>query len=413
MSSSISFKKDNTINIIGCGDVILSRMLPALLFGNMNIEPAHIRIFSTDESDKKRLKAFKAFKGIRFITPNGSPIEKQEAIVKACINQNSPVIIATPSDSHYFYLTKIAEAGLTVICEKPLARFTKEITNIRINADLYRKNLFALSNYSLEKALPLTYFFQLNPAHLPLLEIKNTSKPNSIINAVELSNLLADLGQIEKIDLYLNEGIERSPVGETRLWTEGPNEHAFETLLHLIVLAHKVLKSFSFSLDDLSLDCIRGSCSEGATSGATTYLRLTNWKQQVSDNGSPTKPFVNLTCGKYMPEHLKKRGGRLMFTNGSIDVDFDSMNILVKANKKPEFMITNKCSGKYSSLAALVNRFLHSGYGGTRFDEFDDQVKVLDWMTSFEFETKKHFTYSTHYDGLLEDFEIKNLIHEI
>ena len=130
MSPTTNFKRDNTINIIGCGDVVINRILPALLMGDLNIKPLHIKIFSSEPSDRKKLRSNKAFKNINFVCPKGNIQEKQDAIVKECITQNSPVIIATPSDSHYFYLTKFTSANLPVICEKPLVRFKNEIQNI-------------------------------------------------------------------------------------------------------------------------------------------------------------------------------------------------------------------------------------------------------------------------------------------
>ncbi len=412
MAPSTNFKRDNTINIIGCGDAVLNRMLPALLDGPSSIQPTHIKIFSTELDDRKRLKDIKKFKNIEFFCPKGSIDDQQDAIVKECISQNSPVIIATPSDSHYFYLTKLAAAGLPVICEKPLVRFTNEIKNVYGNADLYKENLFALSYYSLEKALPLTYFFQLNSAHLPFLKFTGINELAIGSQQAALANILDELGRIEEIDLYLHEGTERSPEGTTRLWTERPNEHAFETLVHLIILTNKILKSYSISLDDLKLDCVKGSCQEASTSGATTYLRLTNWGSGEISTSDLRSPYVSLACGKYMPEHLKKRGGTLKFLNGIIEVDFDKMSIVVKSHDRPAFTIENRYSKKYWTLASLVNRFLHSGYEGARFDEFNEQIEVLSWMSSYKFEANRGFKYSINFEGVLESFEIKNALSE-
>ena len=390
MTPATNFKNSNTINIIGCGDVVLNRLIPGILNSDLNIEHQHLTVYSIDPSDQERLRAFPEYRKIAFNCPSGSIEEKQSKIVKECISHASPVIIATPSDSHYYYLTKLIAANLPVICEKPLVRFKPEITHIIKNAQDYRGNLFALSYYTLEKALPLTYFLQLNTTHKPLLEFKYQFRDAIDTDNTLILEIQENLGKLTGIELYLLEGVERSPDGNNRKWTERQNEHAYETMLHLVLLAHKILGHYEFDIQTMDFDCVRGCREKQSDEKPTTYLQLDNDEQSKTNKHIP---LIKLAAGKYVPPHLTQRGGILRFEDGYIELNFDLKTLKAYIGPNCVLEIKNKYIGNYMTLSMLMNFFLQSGYEGVRFDEFEDQIEVLKWMSSYDFNPDTFFTY--------------------
>ena len=167
-------KPITAIAIIGAGDVVRRRLLPALvspLTGKsdqtrVRTEPVEINRKAIRVFDLAAFSAAGPTIDLTIQLPNGRSVKRPvrikyerhpQEIVAEIASNLVPTIIATPPDSHFYYLSMLSLQGIRFAVEKPISVFEPEIRTLGSAAGeaLFEQG-FAMSYYALEKALPST-----------------------------------------------------------------------------------------------------------------------------------------------------------------------------------------------------------------------------------------------------------------
>jgi len=201
--------KSPRISIVGAGDVVSKRLLPAIkkLFPKMQIDIFHKDVCKIDE-EAYHYYNFKD-KIIRYM--KRSEIEKK-------IMTSDILWIATPSHKHIPILEEwIYKNNKFIVIEKPLTSDMQELNKVKnyMNSPMWNK-VFSLSYYYQEKALPLTYIFNPNLFYEKYLTFKGMlgrEWQDLRLDGEEWRNLLLGLGDLKKCSIEILEG------EENREWT--------------------------------------------------------------------------------------------------------------------------------------------------------------------------------------------------
>ncbi|MFN3465134.1 MAG: Gfo/Idh/MocA family oxidoreductase [Terricaulis sp.] len=399
-----SFKRNSNTMVIGAGDVAMKRLLPAMR-RIMKAGPFKANVVVHSLSDLRLRTMEHPFELILR--------ESTEAILADARVGAGAAIITTPSDKHMVYVRPLVESGLRVVCEKPLSSVRAEIDELQARRGAYRDNVFALSYYVLEKALPLTFFLEGNRAFLKYLCISRTDTAGmreitGDAAVDEVQRFRAALGEPRSISIRVVEGLENSPTSGSRAWTEAPGGLMFETAIHpllLMVKAQRALapgqwNSIGEFLQVFKPQRLCGRSLEAARADATTFLRM----RQAAAQGTPE---IDITVAKYAPQAERSRRGEIRCARGSLRFDFDEKTLnaqlagqawALSLSIRPEF------SENYDVQTDLALRFIRDGWNSSRFDDFDDQIDVLSWMSlrAAQYESGVTFTYSSR--GRQADF---------
>lgn len=376
------------INIVGAGDVVANRLVPALVGPPGLVPAARVRVHTIGAADSfvERLRRLGVH--VQVHDHAGSRAANQQDIIAGLVADACPVIVATPSDSHWVYVDAVTKVGLRCVVEKPLTSVPGEVRILRRRLGELRHLVFALSYYGLEKALPLSYCLAQNDRFARFLDIDvaagNGSRPAG--SERTLHQMVAELGAPRSLRVDLIEGAERSPSGAQRAWTERPNGLAFETLIHPLIVAQKFAKHVAASLAEFHPVTRAGSYREAATPGATTFLRL---------DGQIGSASVALTTGKYADASSQRRRGEACFANGTLAFDFDAMTADLRLidGARASVRVRDTFAGRYAVQARLALDFLEHGWASDRFDDLDDQMSVLGWLCAEPLLPVERFEY--------------------
>ena len=400
-----NFKRNANTLVIGAGDVAVHRLLPAMrkAMGQSAFE-ANVAIASIE--DPARPAEATSF--------NIVERKDTEAILSDARVSAGAAIIATPSDRHMVYLKPLIEGGLRVVCEKPLSSVRAEIDELNARRASYRECVFALSYYVLEKALPLTFLLEGNRAHQPYLTVKRTDTVGTkeLVGDEaldEIQSMRGALGAVTQISISLIEGVERSPTAGKRSWTEAPGGLMYETMIHPLLLMVKAQRALapnrwggvSACLHAFNPTRTRGRSTEANKPRATTFLRL----RQAAAQGAPE---IDLIVSKYAPDASKQRRCVIKCDKGEIECDFGTKTLVAKITGQAwtlAIAVKDEYAGNYAVQTALALRFIKDGWTSSRYDDFDDQIDVLTWMSlrAAQYESGAAFTYASK--GRQKDFD--------
>lgn len=403
-------KPATTLSIIGSGNVVSVRLLGALIkpfpserlnnnrrrqFDPVEINPDAIRIYDLSNGRPDNPGCLK----IDLNRPNGTSYTKclpikyelsSQNIVTELTSTRSPVIIATPSDSHFFYISMLALHSIRFAVEKPITVFQPEIRLLREHGETLFADGFCMSYYALEKALPVTYLYSMNPIHRNHLDLLASygMEPeigNESVESLPWNEILGCLGDPVSITILLLEGTERSPsrLEQSRQWTENPHLGGlfYETAIHGVTVLHKILGS----LEEFE-PCIETMVSENSVrSDSCSFVTLSSKRDEELN-----KPDITILIGKYMPDRLKARGVIITYKQAAVCCNFDQMILEITPTGKSfpnsqmtKFMIQVSepyYSRKYGTQTSLIRAFFEYGWKGVRFDDFDTQIAVLTWL---------------------------------
>lgn len=359
MSPETRFKPASNFTVVGAGDVVRHRLLPALLDAGQ-LRPAQITVLSTriDEESARLLDKER----IRHRVCDAEEIRRR---IRA---EGTPVFVATPSDAHFEYITALAASGLRFAMEKPLVVKPQELRALGENRHRLMENGFALSYYSLEKALPLTYLFTLNPYHAPFLDYDRALDE-------AIARTLPRLGRLASVDIQLLESPERSPTAVVRPWTEDPllGGLKFETFIHPALL----LRIVAGRAMPQERPRIRAGVSPAAQrQDSPTFLEA---------RGERGSARYRLVAAKYVDPNKARRMARLVFEHGTVHADFDARTCTVafSGGGSPEGFsigIARRYAANYAVQAGLALRFFSDGWTDIRYDEFETQLETLAWL---------------------------------
>ncbi|RBW49274.1 Gfo/Idh/MocA family oxidoreductase [Marinobacter sp. F3R11] len=377
------------ITIIGAGDVVQHRMLPALLAEKLYL-PGQVAIISDriDQGFQDQLR--KDGVAYQVLKSSSSSEEKVQEVIKFIKKRSSYAIVATPTESHFGYVSALAKEGIVYGVEKPLVATAAELRVLGQCQDQLMERGFLFSYYWLEKALPLNYFLTLNPQYHRFLDIKVKSSPDAGPAGPDaLAYLRLQLGKLVSVDITFFEG------KDPRAWslTKQTGGLFFETLIHPITLLSHVLDEPMqlerlhaewFLLDTLP-EVFNSTASDLNDYGAS-YVSLR------SQPGAACA--INVRTGKYMS--VKERSMVIRFENGVIRMNLDTRQCSITcpgAGSLADVAISvrhgtadGETSLKYDVQMTLFDSFVHNqGYwSAQRYDDYPGQIDVLsamaDWL---------------------------------
>ncbi|MFF3359601.1 Gfo/Idh/MocA family oxidoreductase [Streptomyces sp. NPDC002917] len=351
------------VSVIGAGDVTLNRILPALK--SLGYKRSGITISSVGDPETANTRAAVGNDAqLRVASP--------DKVLATALCERAPAIIASPTFAHFEQLVALGAAGVPFAVEKPIASSRTERTELRAKGDQLMARGFALSYYSLEKALPLTYFLQPLPVYARFLA---GSEPG-LLRATVLQTLREELGPVHSVRIDLLEGASRSPVGYARLWTEVPGtlQPFIETAIHPLLLIRHI------------------------TGAGTIDLQM--------------------RVAKHVPTTLAQRHAVITYANGSVTADFDTRRVDFEVNGQYRGWIainTGRDTGRYQQnyavLISLFREFAVNGWGAVRFDDFERQLDALDHWDDLCDLVDQHQPPVTDYTTGSLAARLPNLVH--
>lgn len=382
-----TFKQPVVINIVGAGDVVRNKIIPALLKDGTRLTAQHIAVHTLKGAGTEPEAG--DVMGCKVLVA-----EKEAEIVKKISESGTPAIIATPSEHHFTYISALKRAGVRFAVEKPLSLLPAEIDAILSELESFSPCMFALSYYGLEKALPLSYLLAPNYHFETFLEISGDSITGSdrAMLRFDASAYAECLGRLKSVRIDLLEGADRSPRAGQRAWTEttGTRGLAFETMIHPLVLLSKFLRQQKLSMQDFRPDTITGTSAIAVNPKSATFLLYTG--QIPHGDGAIA---IELACGKYIPKQDLKRSGIATFENGTLAFDFDQQTcaIVLNTGEKAKIGVCARFVGKYDVQTNLVRKFFQEGFYDVRYDDLTDQVEALRWLRHHRAEVIGQFSY--------------------
>lgn len=367
------------VAILGAGDVVIHRLLPALSRARSRWPIGPITLHDIGMG-----APLPETSGARLM---GHPtsLSAAEAAAEADL-----VFICTPPDQHVFYVDFFLDRHTHVVCEKPISSSREEIFSL----DRFvgrQDRLFCLSYYTLEKAAPYSYFLHQWPELSDCMSgaIASRTGGSRTINPAALDGVIAEyrsrLGALTGARAWLLEGTERSSSATVRRWALDPGMLLFETGIHglLLVEAAGAVLGAGRRGDGWRWHVAgRGTAVESAVAGAATCLRLEGeWSP-----GAAAGPRAELVVGKYIPHHRTGRFLSVAAAGGTLHADLDRRRVRVSLTDHPdavlELSLADGYEGKYDLQVELVCRWrlrpdARSGRDGVR-----EQAGVLRWLAA-------------------------------
>lgn len=404
---AIPVRRRPNITIIGAGDVVQKRMLPALkdrgFYSNKQIAIASDTICP-------QFKQALNDQGIRYFDASeaGEGGNTTKKIVDYIKKSSSYAVIATPTAEHITYIDALSKEGIVFGVEKPIVGSELELIALADNVDTIMSKGFLFSYYWLEKAIALNYFLSLNPNYNRFVNISIVNANNEPLNEKVAPSTLAYiqglLGEVKKIDITFLEDIDK------RDWALKKETGGFyyETLVHPITLLANILKT-DVNLSELKsewylLEDIPEIVKCSADELGASLVRL---------SGTSCNCEIDILAGKFT--NNKKRCMDITYEHGSINMNLDTLvctieltgekkysttKIEVKSEFGGSFLDTSKGAQftelkniKYSVQMTLFDLFIsNSGdWGHKRFDDYPNQVHVLKTMANFLKDDKNYF----------------------
>jgi len=385
------FKTPVVINIVGAGDVVENRMLPALLEGPGKTSASHIQVFTLGPGDAPSSHIASRGVALHLVGDETAPRKAEERIIAKVIASGAPAIIATPSFAHFRYVTALNSKGIRFAVEKPLSTLAQDIKVFRDAGDRFKERMFALSYYGLEKALPLTYLLSANHHYERFLDIDGAGACADHCASVHFDAplLVSRLGRLKALRIDLVEG----PETDRRVWTEqqGGEGIAFETMIHPLILLQKFVRHQGLSLGSFQPVVSAGFSVDAHRENSTTFLR---YDGKITAPGQSIE--VTLTCGKYADAPWRRRAGTAEFERGRLAFSFDdkSCDLILDNGRTTRLWVQERFATRnYAVQMALTRQFFEEGWIDVRFDDFDDQIEVLDWLLNVDMTPSRRFTY--------------------
>jgi hypothetical protein len=362
----IRTRASQNIVILGSGDVTRNRIVPALIALKYDHDDLLVVTVEddtqTDDPAQRQLERL-----VEVITT------KPDKVIDRSLTERSPTIIASPTSVHFGQLVELANAQIPFAVEKPIVALRSQREILRRNEGLMR-NGFALSYYTLEKSLPLTFLFE----PLPLYASYLRGSDPSLTRDSGIADLRAELGTLKSIAVTIREGRERSPSGTSRLWTEIPASlRSFvETTVHPLLVIRRAVGGG----DVLWRECALGKYAprEAEIQAALGESVAPTW---IVAKGSIGAVQIQLEVGKYVPAEATQRSAVLEFAHGTAVMDFDNRRLEITVDGNPAGWLgidDDKYGANYAVLMSLFGHFTLNGWGEVRFDDYLAQLDALD-----------------------------------
>lgn len=357
--------KKAKMHVIGCGDVVKSRLQPALAESEYTVS---IKGYDISEGNG--------------LLPNYEAADegKIKEDLDKDLTSNSIVWIETPPDSHAEYAEHCLKKGDgMVVLEKPIAVQEEHIKRIEklARSPFRRRRIFFLSYYVLEKALPLTYLASI--AKGDERRFKFYKKYLDVSNSSLVNGWHSYLGELKSVQVDISEG------KDSREWLEDNRlgGHRFETFFHNVMIAQQFCSpvdgwtDVEFSDADYSKEIFEISLTALACAAEPKSEKL------KEDGGGLKGEQVKISLNMRKNAPIRNRTARLCFENGEIDADFDKKTAEIEF-----YQLQSKCTvsvkpeydGKYSTMVDMVGRVYSSEAEAQEVDGFENQITALYWL---------------------------------
>jgi hypothetical protein len=392
---ALRFRPPHLWYVIGGGEVSQSKLVPALEV--LGVRRSEIVIFDSDE----RVVADWLARGYRTeLALGGTSGGRRRPVDPVTWVRRSPgiCVIATPTDDHVSLIKRLEPTGVHCVVEKPLTLSRTELASLKARPELLDA-AFTLSYYSLEKALPVTYLFDSRPVLGERLRIES--------RLGESEEQITDrLGSLSSVDICLLEGLERSPRGLARAWTESSGSLADlgETALHPLMVAGHVLplECRDLAWKDIRVGHFGPRRNELASAGramSPSFLSAVAL--------SPCGASLRIRVGKYIHPTQLLRGGIAQFEGGTVVFDFDaeSCTVLLGDGEVAWTASTLEPTAKYTTQMGLALDWIHSARSPRAFDDLATQYWALDeWFRLVDASTRMANEFE--YDGPIPEMII-------
>lgn len=337
---SVKKSKEYPVIIIGNGDVVRNRLVPALERQHYT-DTQIVKYDIVNDSSAGNEKCF-CFESSKEIIDN----------ICAVSRENSIIWISCSVKAHVEYLRAlVCQPNRLVVCEKPICANTRDLNSVRVlNNSEYRDKVFYLSYYLLEKALPLYYYFVGNKKYLSYLEIKG--------DLILSKNLL---GQLKKITVSIVEGVDKRNLDDS-------GGHLFETFIHNVLIASVIC-----GIPD-NWDINSASCEQGRIALNAGYKG------------------IDIVLNQEKNRRNCKRQVKLVYQYGQIcmDIDRGKMTIDCKGMQRAEVSIKEEYRAtKYAIQEDLVYRVANGECLPSDVDGLFLQTEVIDWLIKKQYMFKE------------------------
>lgn len=329
--------------IVGAGDVVAKRILPAALELNMasSIMVVHNGICEIPGNADARVTIVEV-----------SGMGELEALFRA---KDEPVLVATPPGPRLAIAAGARAANLPVILEKPLVAARAELgTARRLGLD---PQLFALSYYVQEKALGWTWLCTRDAGLAAWLA--------GAADHLQRAAAIADaLGPLRALCIRINEGPERSGHGDRAPWyAQAAHGVWLDMGVHVVSMAilAALRETGQSALDIASADGV-GRADQFAFAGSAGHFDF---------EGSFGKNFASAEQARWLEAR---------FADGFFRCDFDTGTCtLSHRDGRCETLAPLHGAARYRTMLAQAGAFLNAGGWGTcRGDLIDLQCDALE-----------------------------------
>jgi hypothetical protein len=368
------------IVILGCGDLVRQRLLPALLKatpdGGLPIPTlASVLLLSTDATAPP-LPAHAT------IAVSWRHISESETIQTDLMSADG-IIVATPSYAHLGHLEAALAVGVPVAVEKPLTCLPHEVTRIEALAHTAAfERVFALSYYVLEKALPLLYLcggLTCPRDFLPFLTFESTRGVPASDSDGEVLDISRICGALRSVRVTILEAGASSGGGADRAWTDlrQYGGQLLETFIHSALLADRIAGPCASWEGEWKHRWSKprvesSSCADGADVGP-------GWS---SFSGQKAGVAIRLETGKYVAATERRRQAEVEFENGRLICDFDRRWCSLESPSTALCARIPESWNNYQVQMRLFGRLCVEGRmaPGRRYDGLAGQIGVLRWL---------------------------------
>lgn len=356
--------------VIGYGDVVKKRLRKALWAHFYNLK--NKLYFNVAYYDPKTIGDDYYKKPFRRLHENfyhlDDSTERTREDFKKDILRSNIVWIATPPSNHFKYLERYCRTNPLVVIEKPATVYRKEFEAIKTIRQVGQDNVFYLSYYTLEKALPLTYLYRPLDFYEKYLDFHGKKRE-------ELLAAFSSLGRVKRIDVEMIEGTD------PRDWAFRQEEggQLFETFIHPLCISRLVLGSLP---------------PAGRLPGIKTIKDAEGRIVDISLNSVFAGCDINLHMQKEADK--KSRSATLEYDNGLIMMDMDMRKLTMKQKgvtiaqisikepfnkdyKKEEFF-GEEYHSEYAVQLDMVMRCFGDKIVPSSVDCSDIQFDALDWL---------------------------------
>ncbi len=329
--------------IVGAGDVVAKRILPAALELNLasSIMVVHNGICELTGNADDRVAVVQ-------VANLGQLEERFRAY-------DAPVLVATPPGPRLAIAARARAASLPVILEKPLVTTRAELGQARrLGSD---PKLFALSYYVQEKALGWTWLCTRDASLAAWL----AGDADRLDRAAAIAD---DLGPLRSLRIRINEGPERSGHADRAPW--------YSQVAHGIWLdmgVHVVSMAMLAALRETGETAL--NIASAGASGRADQLAIAGSAAHFGFEGDFGKNFASAEQARWL---------EACFSEGVFRCDFDTGTCtMAHRDGRRETLAPLHGAARYRTMLAQACTFLGTGgWGAYRGDLIDLQCDALE-----------------------------------